>query len=99
MESFLLYYKQLGITNSERRPIMKHILVFLAVFVVFTLFFFGGIQLDLLMNPWLRHVMQEWKWYNYFTSYHGVTVLYLKGWLWLIPSLVSSIIVVVAYRD
>jgi len=68
-------------------------LVFLAVFAIFTFLVFGCIQLDLLLNPWLRHVAQEWKWHSYFTSGHGLAALYLQGWLWLIPSFIISAIV------
>lgn len=80
---------------------MRHFFTFLAVFAVFTLLIFGGIQLDLLLNPWLRHAMQEWRWYNYFTSHHSITALYLHGWLWLIPSLITSAIasLAIAVRD
>lgn len=75
---------------------MKYLLVFLVVFTAFTLLIFGGIQLDLLLNPWLHHAVQEWRWYNYFTSHHGITALYLAGWLWLVPSLIISAIASIA---
>ena len=70
----------------------RYFLVFLAVFAIFTLLIFIGIQLDLLLNPWLHHAMKEWRWYNYFTSPHGITALYLNGWLWLIPSFIISVV-------
>lgn len=80
---------------------MKSFLMFLVVFLIFAALCFVAIQLDLLMNPWLRHVIQEWRWYNYFTSRHSFTVLYLKGWLWLIPSLSISVIasLAITYRN
>lgn len=83
---------------------MRFFVTFLAVFAVFTIFTFGGVQFDLLLNPWLRHAVQEWRWYNYFTSHHGLTALYLlHGWLWLIPSLIISTIfslaIAIAVRD
>lgn len=83
---------------------MKNLMVFFTVFAFFTLLAFGGIQLDLLLNPWLRHAVQEWKWYNYFTSHHAITALYLlHGWLWLFPSLIisaiASLVAVVVIQD
>ena len=71
---------------------MKTVLSFLVIFGAFALFTFGMIQLDLFLNPWVRNVVQDWRWYNYFTNHHTLTALYLKGWLWwLIPSFVISI--------
>lgn len=80
---------------------MKDLMVFPAVFAIFMTLIFIGIQLDLLLNPWLRHAVQEWRWYSYFTSRHGITALYLLGWwLWLIPSLIiSAIASLVIARD
>lgn len=76
------------------------VLVFPAVFAISMFLIFGLVQLDLLLNPWLRHAVQEWKWYNYLTSSHGITALYLLGWLWLIPSLIiSTIASLVIARD
>jgi len=69
----------------------QYFLVFFAMFCLLTLLGFVGIQFDLFLNPWLHHAIQEWKWYNYFTSHHSITALYLlDGWFWLIPPLVVS---------
>ena len=71
---------------------MKYIVTYLAVFVLFTAVVFGGIQLDLLLNPWIKEAVEEWHWYNYLTTQHAITGLYLMGWFWLIPSFVFSLI-------
>ena len=70
----------------KRRP-----LLFLGIFAAVTLHTFLLIGLDLAFNPWLRNVVQEWEWHNYFTSHHGLTVLYLiNGWLYLVISIIIS---------
>lgn len=71
---------------------MKYLLTFVIVFVILLSLNFGIVHLDLFLNPWLRNAAQEWKWYNYFTSHHTVTILYLKG-LWLIPALIISALI------
>lgn len=76
------------------KSVMKFVLYYLVILAAATLLIFGYIKLDLLINPWIRHAMQEWKWYNYIFSSHGLSALYLKGsWLWLIAPLIVSILV------
>lgn len=54
-------------------------LSFLGSFIVVFLLFLAGIYLDLFFNAWLFSTVSDWKWYNYFTSHHALTMLWLKG--------------------
>ena len=36
-----------------------------------------GVKADTVFHPWLPTVIQDWKWYNYLTSEHSPTVLYM----------------------
>ena len=71
---------------------MKRAITFLFFIVEFTIFIFGCVHFDLSINPWLYQTAHEWKWYNFVTSQHGITALYINGWFWLIPALILSTI-------
>ena len=62
--------------------------------LVFTVVFFAIIHLDLFFNGnWIMSASASWQWYNYFTSHHGLTMLYLhSNPLWLLPGLVFGIV-------
>jgi len=61
--------------------------IFLFVFVLTTGLFFGMTQLDLLINPWVVQAVEEWRWWNYLTSHHALTVMYLNGgWHYLLTT-------------
>lgn len=76
---------------------MRYFLVFVAVFLVLAVCSFGGIKLDLQLNPWVRQVTQI-RWYNFLTSHHGITFLYLhKGHLWLIAPFLLSMLTMLSY--
>jgi len=65
---------------------------FVVLFAVLTVFSFVGIQLDLLFNrQWLTDAIPGWNWWNYFTTDHGLSVLYLQGssWWWVPSCLVA----------
>lgn len=72
---------------------MKYLLTFIVVFAIYSILSFIFIHIDLMLNPWIRNVVTEIKWYNCFTSRHAITALYLKSWGWLIPvSIISALI-------
>jgi len=49
------------------------------------------VPVDLFLNPWLYQVADTWQWYNYFSSGHSLTMLYIKhGWQVLAPALLVS---------
>lgn len=82
---------------------MKRLIIFFGVFAGSMLLSFMYIHLDLFLNPWLRQPLPGWTWHNYFTSRHGLTVLYLHGWLWLAPttiiSLCSSLYISLGFKE
>ena len=51
-----------------------------------------GVKLDLALNSYVRDIV-GWKWWNYITSHHALTVLYLNNfWLWFLISSLLGII-------
>lgn len=76
----------------------KFNLTFGILLVVSILIAFVGIQVDLFFNGlWLKDALGEWSWYNYFTSEHSLSVMYLQGHWWLAPPATLSFIVATAY--
>ncbi len=51
-------------------------------FLFFSAIYYCGSSIDLYVNPWIVKASEDWKWYNYFTSHHGLAVLYLKKRSW-----------------
>ncbi|OGZ94632.1 MAG: hypothetical protein A3H69_01405 [Candidatus Sungbacteria bacterium RIFCSPLOWO2_02_FULL_47_9] len=76
---------------------MKHAILFLGCLLFFSGLTFLAIQTDLYFNSsWLFPAMGDWRWYNYLTSQHGITVLYLKhNFLWLLPSVLFSLAITI----
>jgi len=76
------------------------------VFIVFYLFFlslmFVSVQVDIFLNPWLKDV-QNFNWWNYFTTQHALTLLWLHGYQWVIfvlpvfPALFLVLLVFLAF--
>jgi len=72
----------------------RSLLVFIGSFIAIAVLDLIFINIDLLVNPWLRQVVLEWEWYNYLLTAHGITGLYLlPGHVWLIVPLLFSAIV------
>lgn len=68
----------------------KNFLIFIMFFTFWLLLIFGCVHLDLLLNPWVTKVAEEWQWYNYFTSTHSLTVLYIKtNYFWPVDAIIS----------
>jgi hypothetical protein len=71
--------------------------LFLAFCMVFSLVFTALVDLDIWMNHWLYQAANDWHWWNYFTTKHAVSMLYIKyGWRGLLApiavlSLLSSV--------
>ena len=63
---------------------MRFAMTFVIAFAAITLLACVGIRLDLMLNPWIMKIGDDWYWYNYFTSHHALTVAYSRSWLWLI---------------
>lgn len=68
--------------------------VFVAVAAVLLVVFLLAIQIDTTLNgEWLLSGAGQWQWWNYFTSKHSLTMLYiLHGWWWVVPPLVLAAI-------
>ena len=68
--------------------------IFCITFAFLSLISFVGIQLDLALNQWLIGAMDQWQWYNYITTRHGLTMCYLKygAWVLLPMSLYSALL-------
>jgi len=69
---------------------MKKITVPLVAFVVVFLLMLLAVKIDLVLHPWVKEI-NRWCWWNYFTSAHCWTYLYLHHFkLWLGISTVWS---------
>lgn len=68
---------------------MKNILaIWLGFWVLTMVLVFIFMKLDIWFNPWLYDIIDQWKWYNFLTSHHGPTALYIKHptiWIILFP--------------
>jgi hypothetical protein len=63
---------------------MKNLGVFVIVFIILSIIFYIEVQYDITVHPWVMNAtIKEWKFYNYFTSGHSPTVLFvLHTWIW-----------------
>jgi hypothetical protein len=69
-------------------------LTLLVTFAVLAALEFIGIKADLFFNgQWLEQGLDQWRWWNYLTSEHSLTVMYLQGYWWLLPSVLIALIV------
>jgi len=61
---------------------MKRVLVFIlfliSTVIIVAIATVGSVYLDLWINPWIKDAIVGWRWWNYFTTPHTATVLYLK---------------------
>lgn len=80
----------------------KHaILIFLVTSVVLSAFLIIIANIDLWVNSWLLRVANGWKFGNYFSSRHALSILYLKGEYWTIIAaslLFSAVATLLLYR-
>ncbi len=54
---------------------------FVPVLAVATIIVAVLTALDIWTNQWLYGAANDWRWYNYLTTPHGVAMLYIKyGW-------------------
>jgi len=68
----------------------------LAFYLFLLALVFIGVQADLIFNPWLRDV-QNFQWWNYFTSGHALTILWLQGYWWtifIIPAVLTLLLAI-----
>lgn len=77
---------------------LKNTLIFVCSMFFSLLFTFLGIKWDIFINPWLKDV-SHYQWYNYFTTHHALTIMYLNGSyafgpLAIILSIVFALVVV-----
>lgn len=56
---------------------MKNVLIFITIFLIVFFLSFLGVKVDLFFNSYLYNAAKDWQWYNYFTSHHSITMLYL----------------------
>ena len=77
--------------------LIDKLVFFLAIFVVIAFFGFLWVRFDLFLNRWLGTAAKEWRGYNYFTSCHALSILYLKKfWFWFaLHLLISSFVYLV----
>lgn len=69
--------------------------LFAKIFCAMLIFAVCALGIDLALNQsWLSAGLNEWRWYHYFTSRHGITVLYLKhgGWVLIPLSLLATLV-------
>jgi len=59
--------------------IVKRVIVFMIVFLLTAGLIYVGALLDLWLNPWLKTV-RGFQWWNYFTTRHALTILYLHNY-------------------
>lgn len=64
--------------SESKKNILISFFFFSAIFILISIFSF----IDLHVNEWLYDVVLKWKWYNYLTSSHAITAMYIsKGLL------------------
>ncbi|MBI3633611.1 MAG: hypothetical protein HY226_04955 [Candidatus Vogelbacteria bacterium] len=64
------------------RKALKRFLNFFGAALVLPAIFWFGVNIDLMMNGgWLKTVGSQFQWYNYFTTYHALTIMYMNGQL------------------
>ncbi len=76
--------------NNQLRSNLKKLLVFVCAFVALSIIAYIGVKLDMWFHPWLSTAAAEWRWYNYLTSSHGGTILYLNH-LWICAIMIGII--------
>lgn len=55
---------------------------------------FVSIKVDIFFNgQWLTEGLSQWRWWNYLTSEHALTVMYLEGHWWLAPPCMIAFII------
>ncbi|MFA6228333.1 MAG: hypothetical protein WC668_04090 [Patescibacteria group bacterium] len=67
----------------------NRLVIWLGVWIAFMVLLFTIMKLDLWSNPWLYEIVDQWKWYNFITSHHGLTALYIQHnsvWLVVFPA-------------
>jgi hypothetical protein len=69
----------------------QHFIFVLAAVIIVVILQQVDIQFDLLFNNWLYDAASSWHWWNYITSYHGLTVIYINHGWW--PTFALSILV------
>ena len=67
---------------------------FVVTAVLMMLLLYLLVQADAAFNQgWLLASADQWQWWNYLTTDHGLTMLYLQGcWWWFIPPLIFSLL-------
>ncbi len=92
-------------STTPKVSLMTAIPKFLLAWLVFFLAFLGLSRLavwwDLLVHPWVRTAIEQWSWYNYFTSGHTNTVLFLLHFnVWVtVVALFSGLVAALSLRD
>lgn len=78
-------------TKRRGEEKMRFLIVWLIVSAVFIGASIGGVELDLLINGWLRDV--SFSWTQLFTSQHGVALLCLHSpkAFWILASVLSTL--------
>lgn len=79
----------INLNPKQRFEAWKYCLVFLATVALLYVY----ACFDAARNSWLEQAVSDWRWYNMFTSRHGITVLYLQHspWFWVMIMLSSVI--------
>lgn len=56
---------------------VKFFVIWILMWIIWVFLFWGGVKLDLFFNPWLRGAPSHW--YQFFTTKHYLTILYLNN--------------------
>ena len=75
---------------------MKKMIIWTVSAVVSGLLFWSSACWDIWIHPWVSTVVEQWQWWNYFSSEHAFTVLYLTHfWGWICVNAFFSALVAV----
>lgn len=82
----------------------NRIKIWMGAWIALMALLFTVMKLDIWCNPWLYDIVGQWKWYNFITSHHGLTALYIQHnsiWMVLFPvlPLLLSGLAVFGWRD
>ena len=74
----------------------ERIAVFFLVFGILGVVLTAIIGVDLILNPWLHAASNDWGWWNYFTTHHGLAMFWIKH-RWAVIGIYAGFSSVVTY--
>jgi hypothetical protein len=71
---------------------MKKILILLTFLITLPLPYLA-VKYDIWIHPWIPTVVADWQWWNYFSSEHSMTVLFIVHPIpWMVLSVLMSLL-------